>query len=701
MTCWQRLAIAPTADLRAIKRAYAKQLKKIDQDTQTEAFIALREALEHAQYAAQYVDVDAESPDGDQTQNDDIFQTNFLSADAVADAHVVAAQDARHDDGNFEPNQQPPEQLVAQQYAQQQHCSAAAAEHYISEQLEQLQQHIVQRDVHFDFIDALQHFKDELLLLPPDRQHGYLAQLIDFLVLEDLADFVDLLQVQDSPIRTPRDESHSTIDAQSSVESLSSIELQPSVEPLPSIETVLAEAAETDQVLLLLEQVTDALWQQDVEDDCYTRFNQLLAQLPQLVLTEQIYIKDQLLAALAQVEHDSTAWSYMRFLLRWYQDYPEDASRYVDDEDAVQLQRRILAALQHQRLWDNIPKDCVASIALLSGDQPFKPLQMLKLQQMFAQRSTKPVIEQIMQLQLHHVFNNGNYLFLKSINQWKHYLWANILFVVSSYFFIKPLGFINQLGFFLLVGAFLYVPCILAPLHAYLCRGAQYEDRLERLSLFWFLSGVGLLVLSSHIHPWAHHMLTYVWLSYSLILLTALQLVAHPYMNQLLQSAQLKIDQWMIIVGSICVSACVAWLFYHVGATDYPWLIVFSLIPLALLLMSDSLSQMAYRFGSYDPDRKYPALRNFAIISLRCAVILGYSLWFSHPKSQPTMLLASMCFISLILAMVQMRYISSILKYLAYIVLIALTLPSVIIPIILIYYVIKSCRLRHHQPHSI
>lgn len=49
MNCWQRLAIQPTSDLRAIKKAYAVQLKLIDLEIEPKAFIALREALQNAQ----------------------------------------------------------------------------------------------------------------------------------------------------------------------------------------------------------------------------------------------------------------------------------------------------------------------------------------------------------------------------------------------------------------------------------------------------------------------------------------------------------------------------------------------------------------------------------------------------------------------------------------------------------------------------
>lgn len=56
MNAWQVLGISPTTDQRTIKRAYAKQLKLIDQEQDPDAFLQLREAFEHAQLEAKYSD---------------------------------------------------------------------------------------------------------------------------------------------------------------------------------------------------------------------------------------------------------------------------------------------------------------------------------------------------------------------------------------------------------------------------------------------------------------------------------------------------------------------------------------------------------------------------------------------------------------------------------------------------------------------
>lgn len=51
---WKKLGIEPTDDKRAIKKAYAAKLKAIDPDKDAKAFLTLREALQVAQWEADY-----------------------------------------------------------------------------------------------------------------------------------------------------------------------------------------------------------------------------------------------------------------------------------------------------------------------------------------------------------------------------------------------------------------------------------------------------------------------------------------------------------------------------------------------------------------------------------------------------------------------------------------------------------------------
>ncbi|HCI3536153.1 TPA: molecular chaperone, partial [Acinetobacter baumannii] len=105
MTAWQRLGIEPTDNQREIKKAYAKQLKLIDQDTQPEEFILLREALETAQFEAENLIYENEDLDNSSSifEENNSFNDQNLNSDDLNDQtlenklkrlkHHIAIQD--------------------------------------------------------------------------------------------------------------------------------------------------------------------------------------------------------------------------------------------------------------------------------------------------------------------------------------------------------------------------------------------------------------------------------------------------------------------------------------------------------------------------------------------------------------------------------------------------------------------------------
>ncbi len=72
MDCWQILGIEPTNDERAIKRAYAKQLKTTRPDDDAAAYQRLREAFDYALAVAPHIYIDADG-DEDEDTNGDIW----------------------------------------------------------------------------------------------------------------------------------------------------------------------------------------------------------------------------------------------------------------------------------------------------------------------------------------------------------------------------------------------------------------------------------------------------------------------------------------------------------------------------------------------------------------------------------------------------------------------------------------------------
>jgi hypothetical protein len=101
---WAVLGIEPTDDKRAIKRAYAAKLKATDVEADPKAFIALREALNHATWESDYIDeyygqnddaddgqVALAEPDAD-TIADPIAPDLSPISDAEIDAHLTHQQ---------------------------------------------------------------------------------------------------------------------------------------------------------------------------------------------------------------------------------------------------------------------------------------------------------------------------------------------------------------------------------------------------------------------------------------------------------------------------------------------------------------------------------------------------------------------------------------------------------------------------------
>lgn len=79
---WDILAIEPTSDVKAIKRAYASKLKEIDQNLQSDKFMALREAynraLDWSVYADYEYDYDEEDDEEDDENDDECIEDSAV-----------------------------------------------------------------------------------------------------------------------------------------------------------------------------------------------------------------------------------------------------------------------------------------------------------------------------------------------------------------------------------------------------------------------------------------------------------------------------------------------------------------------------------------------------------------------------------------------------------------------------------------------
>jgi hypothetical protein len=87
---WERLGLGPTRDIPAIKRAYALQLRTTRPDDDAQAYQALREAYERAQYWARYVPDDEELEADTAAEDDDADTDTEDRADEGAAGEALA-----------------------------------------------------------------------------------------------------------------------------------------------------------------------------------------------------------------------------------------------------------------------------------------------------------------------------------------------------------------------------------------------------------------------------------------------------------------------------------------------------------------------------------------------------------------------------------------------------------------------------------
>lgn len=322
MTAWQQLGIEPTTNLREIKKAYAVKLKQIDQDTQPDQFIALREALQTAQYEAEYGLFDQEE-NQDSLFNDD-QPLNF-------NEHTESAQEN-------EINQS---------------SDTLLEEIYLA-----IQQRIVEQDIHFNIREALQKFADHLDIVSEQATRlSYIERMDQLLLDHGLEDFLGYVAESSN---------HFTIASDQIDELYSHSETVIDLNDEQSDQNI---TQEIDPVINELYQVKQLLWEDNISDDVFERFSLLLNQQFDLPLGQQIEIKDQLMSAVAELRVDRMSPQYFRFLELWNDVYPDDVHEYNEHYYSRILQQRLHEYLQKRDLFKSLSHDDYSFLEHLSGSQ--------------------------------------------------------------------------------------------------------------------------------------------------------------------------------------------------------------------------------------------------------------------------------------------------------------------------------------------
>lgn len=656
MTAWQQLGIEPTTNLREIKKAYAVKLKQIDQDTQPDQFISLREALQTAQYEAEYGVFHQEES-----------QDSIFNDDQIASYSIEQTEPTQENEIN-------------------QSSDTSLEELYLN-----IQQHIIDQNTHFNIREALHEFAYHLdSMREQTTRLSYIERMDDLLRKYDLDDFLGYVAESSrdditapNQINTFSDHSEMALDL---------VHEQPD-------QTIIEE--EIDPVIDELYKVKQLLWEDNISDEVFEKFSSLLNQQFDLPLEQQIEIKDQLMSALAELRVDGMSPQYFRFLELWNRIYPDDVHEYNEHYYSRALQQRLHEYLQKRDLFTSLSNDDYSIFEQLSGTQKFHPLKMLHLQkQLGRNHPNQQIIDVVDQFEINDTASNINYNFLKSINEIKYFILINLVFSIATFIILDQFlsSLLTQRSLILIsIGVFIIFTLIIQPMaHAKILAFPNRDDILYLYQKIWFISGFLMCIAASFLPAILYSSLSYLWLISTVILLGCLKLDAHKNMNRIFQSAYIKFDYLMMTIGITILCLGFSFGFYTLGQPYQPWLISYSLIPISCLLFPDSFRSLFYSFGSgknnNDLTEQQIIRKTAIIILLRIAFVGSVGYFLISASSKHYIYAASLTFIGLFFTIFDTKKFSSFIKYTAYVTIILLGLYISIFSIITSFYLYKSLK---------
>lgn len=662
MNAWQRLGIEPTTDLRHIKKAYAKQLKLIDQDTQPNEFIELRQAFNEAQYEANYLLDEENDEDDAEVENHDLWQNHNINESSTDISTPISVHD-------LSPNlsQQTETQFNAIEFKLQ-----------LQECYDAIEKNIREHNIHFDIPHAL-HEARYLLDQDPlnDVTNQFRQRILDLLTKYQLEDFITIIQLNNNELNQSNKTKYSspknfnTDQQASSSTAYTASDLQPDSTPEISPEY------SSSNTSLALEEITHALWQSDLSDHIFEKFEGLLNLQTDFNLSEQIWTKDQLQAPLANVDAEILDPRYTRFLDVWLAHYPDDLDHYQDAYQAHQLQEKMQYYIEHRNNTDFIPRHEFPLLELLEGDQPLQSNDVLTLKKQLDQRRPDlNTMDTVAIFNLRNTETNYNFIFLKALVIRKNLFWLNCFFALINFIFLEHWFNVSENTSFnasiSIIGGWTFYYFIQPYLLTFLATQPNQPDLQRNISLVWFISGIFLCAFSVHLNSSVHLVSSYVWVLLSQVLMAFNQLRATASENNHFQYIKFSLDSFMIRIALFVIMAGIIALFIWLITPSTPWSVVFSLIPIALLLFPDSFKPLLFTFGRVKKlgEMTYQQFITGTVIRvlLRFMIFFAISYFLVSKASQPYFYVVSACILSLCLALSNTAWIANLIKILGYLI---------------------------------
>ncbi len=710
MTCWNILGIAKTNDQKIIRRAYATVLKTIDQETEAATFIALREAFELAKQEAE----------------NDYWEQDF------EDAQLNDSEISNSEISNFEINDSEPSEseFITAQYESTDNLNNS--EYSLSSTLEYQQgfeyllQAIQQQNSEInlnvelrDYIDAI--LSADAATLSQKQAQDYLQQLHNACIaadLDGLHTFLNLpshkiflsqlidLKIDQRPVYASEVKPIAESEVESQQQNLNQQANQNSEEQNNSqqSEDLFQQEEHAAQQTShnasycfsehekgfqqQLDDLCQTIWNETFDDATFEIFEQFLQQWQHHTLEQQMESHDQLAYALGAVNDTSPLSN--RFFDLWYRYFGNEPPSVSADENSYRLYERIKTGLDNANFWQRIPSKLLKPMRALQQPENFQPFKMFKLL-----LTSDPLINDIRADNWLNIpdtvtpENNINLHFIKIWSHWKTFLPVQLLFSLMCMFLAAGLlAELHVLPIYLVL-SLAYFPLVISFGLAKILSLDNHQTIANRFTAVLYLGIILIGLLSPMINSWVIAVLLSVWIVLATVVLSYALYFYNSIFYQLQQVIQIVADKFFVHAGLVIVLSTIIFIIFKLQTANQ-FSVMFAILPLCFLLCPDYfknfVSQISSQTLNFARTHKLYALL-FTVVGLTTvSTLLVWSdaskallQYFNMPLALVLACSIGLCFIS-------SKALSYICKYLGYILAIAASTATIVLPTLFAYW---------------
>lgn len=706
MTCWNILGIAKTNNQKIIRRAYATVLKTIDQETEAETFIALREAFESAKQEAE----------------NDYWEQDFEDA-KLNDSEINNSEINDSKTNNSEPSESEiitAEYESADNFNNSDHTFSSTLEYQSG--FEYLLQAIQQQNSEINLNVELRDYIDSILsadaaTLSQKQAQDYLQQLHNACIaadLDGLYTFLNLpshkiflsqiidLKINQQPVYASEVEpvaesEEQNLNQQANQNSEEQNNSQQSDDLFQQEEHVTQQTSQNASYSFSeykrsfqqqLDDLCQTIWNETFDDATFGIFEQFLQQWQHHTLEQQMESHDQLAYALGAVNDTSPLSN--RFFDLWYRYFGNEPPSVSADENSYRLYERIKTGLDSANFWQRIPSKLLKPMRALQQPENFQPFKMFKLL-----LTSDPLINDIRADNWLNIpdtvtpENNINLHFIKIWSHWKNFLPVQLLFSLMCMFLAAGLlAELHVLPLYLLL-SLAYFPLVISFGLAKILSLDNHQTIANRFTSIFYLGIILIGLLSPMMNSWVMAVLLSVWVVLATFVLSYALYFYNSIFYQLQQVIQIVADKFFVHAGLVIVLSIIIFIIFRLQISNQ-FGVMFAILPLCFLLCVDYfknfVSQVSSQTLNFARTHKLYALL-FTVVGL--TTVLTLLVWSDASKALlqyfniPLALVLAgsigLCFIS-------SKALSYICKYLGYVLAIAASTATIVLPTLFAYW---------------